>query len=518
MMTVDEALAPLRRRGLLAITAFLWANVLVIAPVGLVTGAADVWIVLALALLASAVPSWCWYRGRIDGEARMSAALALLLCPMLFVFLFRGHPWQMDLHMYFFVCFSLLVPLCDGRAILAAAAVTLVHHLAFYLLLPGWVFPGSGSLARVLLHGTLVGCEVVILLTAVRMIRTLTASNQAARDEAERDRELAERARRAADEARAGAEQALSLSRAAEARAEREHAERLSAEAALQTLSGQRRHEAADRIEQSIGLLVEDLLSVSRGIARQAQDITAVSTILTDQAHGLSAASAGAATAMKDVARRSGEMTGAIRSVGSNAEVARQVAQEAAESIATLAPGIERLSAEVDAARDILSMVSQIASQSNLLALNATIEAARSGEAGRGFAVVAAEMKQMAAATGRAAAEITTKLAAIVQAASAFRVLIATSAGHADAIRSSSVAIFGAVAQQQQATDAIADGAEQVLGRAVDTETRSHTLNEVAQTNGSIACDAALLARQLGERAEQLRGGMNGLLAELRAA
>ncbi len=67
----------------------------------------------------------------------------------------------------------------------------------------------------------------------------------------------------------------------------------------------------------------------------------------------------------------------------------------------------------VDAAArigDVVSLIGDIASRTNLLALNATIEAARAGEAGKGFAVVAGEVKALAAQTSKATAEIGTQI------------------------------------------------------------------------------------------------------------
>jgi methyl-accepting chemotaxis protein len=140
---------------------------------------------------------------------------------------------------------------------------------------------------------------------------------------------------------------------------------------------------------------------------------------------------------------------------------------------------------------DKVSIISDIAFQTNILALNAAVEAARAGEQGRGFAVVAAEVRKLAERSKVAAEEI--------ERISKKGVLLSDEAGKM------LTQVVPEIERAAKLVQEIAAASVEQTSGAEQVNSALQQLNQVTQQNAAASEEMATASEELASQAEQLR-------------
>jgi methyl-accepting chemotaxis protein len=239
-------------------------------------------------------------------------------------------------------------------------------------------------------------------------------------------------------------------------------------------------NETMSRLTEIIG----NVINATEQLGNASEQISATS-------QSLSQATSEQAASVEETSASIEQMAASINQNSENAKVTDGMATKAAKEAVEGGVAVKQT---VDAMKEIatrISIIDDIAYQTNMLALNAAIEAARAGDHGKGFAVVAAEVRKLAERSQVAAQEIGNLAEGSVKAAERAGELINT--------------IVPGIGKTSDLVQEISAASMEQSSGANQINTAMNQMNQITQQNASASEELAATAEEMTSQAEQLR-------------
>ncbi len=271
---------------------------------------------------------------------------------------------------------------------------------------------------------------------------------------------------------------------------------------------------AANQLEQVVDIVSQASDNLARQIMKSEEGANQQATQIQETASSMDQMNA----TVLEVAQNAGQASELSAVTRQEAENGARVVQNSLQSIQSVQAQSVKLQEDMRALNDraqdisqIMSVISDIADQTNLLALNAAIEAARAGEAGRGFAVVADEVRKLAEKTMESTAVVHNAITAIQGSAAQSMAQIEESAKTINEATRFAQQSGDSLTRIVSMTDSTADqvrviatAAEEQSATSEEINRSINDINTISITTADSMHAAAQVVRSLAEQAKVL--------------
>lgn len=316
----------------------------------------------------------------------------------------------------------------------------------------------------------------------------LRLEQEAARErEAQREQEEAEKARKRELEDRVQAEKAA---------------------AKQQEVISQSLRELSDIVENELAGMIEGISDVSQKARESGSGVMEAANQVSVEIDGANAATNSAAQSSQSIAAAAEEMTVSLSEVTQQVAATQSLVDSTSTEARTVSESLSGLTEAAQKIAQVVTIISDIAEQTNLLALNATIEAARAGEAGKGFAVVASEVKMLANQTSSSLDDIRKGVSLMENEVDSAVTRVQSIAQKTEELSERSMTVSEAVSQQSGVTQEIAQS----------IQSASSNVEQVVQKIGRLTEEnKSMLGRskEISSLSEAMQEGVSALQTRL---
>ncbi|QOZ47359.1 methyl-accepting chemotaxis protein [Bradyrhizobium sp. CCBAU 53340] len=257
-----------------------------------------------------------------------------------------------------------------------------------------------------------------------------------------------------------------------------------------QTIPSASNDEIGDLIK-SLNTMVGKLRQIVQEALTAAQNVSAGSQELSASAEQLSQGATEQASSAEEASSSMEEMASNVKQNADNANQTEKIAAQSAKDAEASGVAVGRAVEAMQTIAEKITIVQEIARQTDLLALNAAVEAARAGEHGKGFAVVASEVRKLAERSQAAAADIGTLSSETVK--------VAQEAGSMLSKLVPDIKKTAELVQEITAACREQDVGSSQINQAIQQ------LDKVGQQNASASEQVSSTSEELASQAEQLQ-------------